>query len=109
MKHICAPLLKHQLRLLVLALAVSALFGAFVVYAFAYRDPACVRSEAKLALAGEFCAEFASQISTQQCSGLSDPEFAGECKGIVTSLATESCVAYVGVPRLEAQKAAACE
>lgn len=73
------------------------------------KDPACVRLEAKAALARDFCDGLAAKAADERCSALADdPEVKGQCMRVVIPAATVNCMAYLNIEHIKEDLRAAC-
>ena len=89
---------------LILAALIAAL--AFVIKP---KDPACVRLEAKVALARDFCDGLAAKAADERCSALAeDPEVKGQCMRVVIPAATVNCMAYLNIEHIKEDVRSAC-
>lgn len=94
-------------KLMVLGAAAIALgFALWVKPA----EPACIRLEAKLSLARDFCEGLGERAAKERCDALSeDPEVMGQCMRVVVPAAVGSCMHYVNLEHMKADYESACK
>jgi hypothetical protein len=74
------------------------------------KHPPCIRMEAKLELANEFCDGLALRAANERCSQVSeDPDVMGQCMRVIVPAAHSSCMSYLNLERLKQQYASLCE
>ncbi len=85
-------------------------FVALIASVLAPRDPACVRLQAKVELAQEFCEGLAERAATERCQELApDEETIGQCFHVVVPAAFSSCMNYLNLGRLEREIKQVCK
>jgi len=74
------------------------------------REPACVRIQAKLELAKEFCDGLAEKAAKERCSSLSDDvDVMGQCMRVIVPSAHSACMSYINMERLSQQSKELCQ
>lgn len=72
-------------------------------------DPACIKLEAKLSLAKDFCAGLGRQAAETRCDGIGEGEEArGACIQAVFPYAVGACYSYIQVQELERSFSEVC-
>lgn len=84
-------------------------FVALIASVLAPRDPACVKLEAKVELAQEFCEGLAERAATERCQEVAaDEETLGQCFQVIVPAAFSSCMSYLNLGRLEREIKQVC-
>lgn len=91
----------------------SCLLGALaiIVAAFAFRpqDQACIRLQARMDLAGDFCMGLAESAAKERCAALTeDSETAGRCVQVIIAAAHSNCMNYLNVQGMKMGYESAC-
>lgn len=73
------------------------------------RPEPCMKMEAKIELAKEFCDGLAKRAAEDRCSQLSDDiETMGQCMRVIVPSAHSACMGYIDSERLEQQYRSLC-
>jgi len=87
----------------------AALIGGLGVKLFQNKEPACIRLEAKVSLARDFCEGLGEKAAADRCSALADdPEVQGQCMRVVVPAAVGSCMSYLNLEHMKADLESAC-
>lgn len=93
------------------AAVIVSIMGALVIFGALKlnKEPACVRIQAKVELAEEFCDGLAERAARERCQSLSeDVDVMGQCMRIVVPAAHSSCMGYLNMERLRQQSKDLC-
>lgn len=95
-------------RSLLVLLSVGVALALFFFFKSNRSEP-CLRLQAKLDLAEEFCSGLAERAAEERCSVLSDnPEVLGQCMRVIVPAAHSSCMSYLNLGRLEKEIHSVC-
>lgn len=95
-----------------MAVGLISLVGAGVLFMAAQikGEPACVRIQAKLELAEEFCDGLAEKAARDRCQSLSDDvDVMGQCMRVIVPSAHSACMSYINMERLRQQSKELCQ
>lgn len=95
-------------------LVASCIVGAIAIAGLAMllkpKDPACVKLEARIGLATDFCGGLAERAAKEKCSVLTDnPDVMGQCMHVIVPAAYSGCMEYVNMDAKKEEFKSLCQ